>query len=74
MTDDNGYQGYKALGLIMSAGFTMAASVLVGYFAGSWLDKYFGTKPWLTLIMFILGTAAGLKSLYNLAFPKKEGD
>ncbi|PKM47930.1 MAG: hypothetical protein CVV03_00765 [Firmicutes bacterium HGW-Firmicutes-8] len=74
MTDDNGYQGYKGLGLIMSAGFTMAASVLFGYFAGSWLDKYFGTKPWLTLIMFILGTAAGLKSLYNLAFPKKEGD
>ena len=74
MTDDNGYQGYKGLGLIMSAGFTMAASVLFGYFAGSWLDKYFGTKPWLTLIMFILGTAAGLKSLYNLAFPKNEGD
>jgi ATP synthase protein I len=74
MKDNNKYQGYKSLGLIMSAGMTMAASVLIGYFLGSWLDERFGTKPWLTLVMFLLGAAAGLKSLYNLAFPKKEGD
>lgn len=74
MKDDNQFQGYRMLGLIMSASFTMAASVLVGYWIGSWLDNYFGTKPWLTLLMFLLGTAAGLKSLYDLAFPKKEGD
>ncbi len=67
-------QGYRGVGLIMSAGVTMAASVLFGYLAGSWLDKHLGTSPWLTLIMFLLGTAAGLKSLYDLAFPKKGGD
>lgn len=74
MKNDDKYQGYRSLGLVMSAGFTMAAAVAFGYFAGAWLDKYFGTKPWLTLIMFLLGTAAGLKSLYDLAFPKKGGD
>lgn len=74
MKDDNRNQGYRVVGLVMSASFTMAASVLVGYFSGSWLDKHFGTEPWLTLVMFLLGTAAGLKSLYDLAFPKKEGD
>ncbi len=74
MKEDEKNQSYKAVGLIMSAGMTMAVSVTIGYFAGSWLDKYFGTKPWLTLIMFILGTAAGLKSLYDLAFPKKGRD
>ncbi len=74
MKEDNKYQGYKAVGLILSAGMTMAASVLFGYLIGSWLDERLGTKPWLTLIMFLLGTAAGLKSLYDLAFPKKGGD
>lgn len=74
MEDKNQYQGYKAIGQIMSAGFTMVFSIVVGYFSGNWLDEYFGTKPWLTLLMFLLGTAAGLKSLYSLAFPKKEGD
>ncbi|MBU7007359.1 AtpZ/AtpI family protein [Phosphitispora fastidiosa] len=74
MKEDEKNQSYKAVGIIMSAGMTMAVSVTIGYFAGSWLDKYFGTKPWLTLIMFILGTAAGLKSLYDLAFPKKGRD
>ncbi len=68
------YQGYKAVGMIMSAGFTMVASVLFGYYAGTWLDGYFGTKPWLTIIMFLLGTAAGMRSLYNLTFPKKGED
>lgn len=74
MKDDNRHQGYRTVGLILSASFTMAASVLIGYFSGSWLDKYFGTEPWLTLIMFLLGVAAGFKSLYDLAFPKKQGD
>ncbi|WP_418791132.1 AtpZ/AtpI family protein [Phosphitispora sp. TUW77] len=74
MKEDEKYRSFKAVGLIMSAGMTMAVSVALGYFAGNWLDNYFGTKPWLTLIMFILGTAAGLKSLYDFAFPKKGND
>lgn len=74
MSDKKENQGYSAVGLIMSAGVTMVASVLLGYFAGSWLDNYFGTKPWLTLVMFLLGTAAGLKSLYNMTFPKEGRD
>jgi len=74
MKDDNQNQGYRVVGLVMSASFTMAAAILVGYFAGSWLDKYFGTEPWLTMVMFLLGVAAGFKSLYDLAFPKKRGD
>lgn len=73
MKDDNKYQGYKSLGMFLSAGFTMAASILFGFYAGDWLDEKFGTKPWLTVIMFLLGTAAGLKSLYDLTFPKKGG-
>lgn len=71
MKQNNDYQGMRALGQFLSAGFTMVTAVVVGYFSGSWLDSYFGTKPWLTLVMFLLGTAAGLKSLYDLAFPKK---
>ena len=70
MKKDNDNQTYKTVGLIMSASITMGASIFFGYLAGSWLDRQLGTEPWLTLLMFLLGTAAGLKSLYNLAFPK----
>lgn len=42
MKNDNKYQGYKSLGMIMSAGFTMAGSVLFGYFAGSWQGTDYG--------------------------------
>ncbi|HWI55044.1 MAG TPA: AtpZ/AtpI family protein [Desulfobacteria bacterium] len=74
MKNDNDYQGLRMVGQILSAGFTMVIAVAVGYFAGNWLDEYFGTKPWLTITLFILGTAAGLKSLYELSLPKKGKD
>lgn len=74
MKEKQDNQGLKGVGQILSAGMTMAASVVAGYFGGNWLDGYFGTKPWLTIIMFLLGTAAGLKSLYDLTFPKKGED
>lgn len=74
MQKGNDSQGLKMVGQILSAGFTMVTAVAVGYFAGNWLDNYFGTKPWLTIALFILGTAAGMKSLYDLSLPKKEKD
>ncbi len=72
MKNGNEYQGLKLVGQILSAGFTMVTAVAIGYFAGNWLDNYFGTKPWLTITLFILGTAAGLKSLYELSLPKED--
>lgn len=71
MQNDNDSQGLKMVGQILSAGFTMVTAVAVGYFAGNWLDNYLGTKPWFTIVLFLLGTAAGLKSLYELSLPKK---
>ena len=50
---------YSALGL------EMGISAAIGYGAGWWLDKKFGTKPYLTLVMILLGIAAGFLSLYR---------
>jgi len=62
----------KALGKALAMGTNMAASLAVGYFLGAFLDKRFGTEPWLTLIFFLLGTATGLKMMYETAFGKME--
>lgn len=64
--------GGKALGRALSMATNMAASIAVGYFFGVFLDNWLGTKPWLTLIMFLLGVATGLKMMYETAFPKED--
>jgi ATP synthase protein I len=51
---------YSAVGLEM--GFSVAIGVVIGYY----LDRYFHTGPWLTLIFLILGVVAGFRSLFSL--------
>jgi F0F1-type ATP synthase assembly protein I len=47
-------------------GLEMLASVLVGTFGGYALDFLFHTKPWLMIVGFIFGSAAGFISLFRL--------
>ncbi|MBI5967313.1 MAG: AtpZ/AtpI family protein [Deltaproteobacteria bacterium] len=51
---------YSAIGLEM--GFSVAIGAAIGYY----LDRFFDTGPWLTLIFLILGAVAGFRSLFSL--------
>lgn len=48
-------------------GIEMGAAIFIGYGIGWWLDKKFETKPVFTLVMLLLGIAAGFKALYRVA-------
>ncbi len=50
-----------------SVGIELAISVLLGYFAGDWLDGEFGWSPWGAVLGLSFGFAAGLRSLYRLS-------
>jgi F0F1-type ATP synthase assembly protein I len=41
--------------------FMLAVSPLIGYFGGHWLDERLGTGPVLTVILLLLGFAAGIR-------------
>ena len=43
------------------------ATYCIGLAIGFYLDRYFQTKPWLTIIFLLLGVAAGFRSLSSLA-------
>jgi ATP synthase protein I len=60
-------QDWKGVGRYGTVGLELALSVLVGLFGGQFLDKYFGTAPWLTLIGTGYGIAAGVRALYRAA-------
>ena len=43
------------------------AAVAVGTIIGFILDNWFGTKPWLIIIFFFLGAAAGMLNVIRAA-------
>jgi ATP synthase protein I len=50
-----------------AVGLEMGVAVAIGYGAGWWLDETFGTKPYLTLVMLLLGIAAAFLGLIRAA-------
>ena len=58
-------------GLFMGSAFRLGtelvAAVVVGTIIGFILDSWFDTKPWLIIIFFFLGAAAGILNVIRAA-------
>jgi len=52
-------------GTAATIGMHMVSSIIVGLVIGYYLDRYFDTKPWLLMIFFLLGVAAGFKMVWQ---------
>jgi ATP synthase protein I len=57
----------RLLGVLSTVGITLVAATVIGYFLGLFLDRAFGTTPWLTVLFLIFGIAAGFKNLFEQA-------
>ena len=64
--DDNEKRG-SFMGTAFKLGTEFVAAVAVGTIIGFILDTWFDTKPWLILIFFFLGSAAGMLSIVKAA-------
>jgi ATP synthase protein I len=47
-------------------GFELAAPVVVGLFAGYYLDRRLNTQPWLMMLGVMAGFLYGLKTLFSM--------
>jgi len=47
-----------------SLGFQISLSIVIGLAAGIYLDRRFGTTPWLTLIFLGMGIVAGFRNIW----------
>ena len=56
---------WKALAELSTIGMTMVLATVIGLAGGYFLDRWLGTKPWLTLIGLGLGIAAGFVNLFR---------
>ena len=59
LDDDNEKRG-SFMGSAFKLGTELVAAVAVGTIIGFILDTLFDTKPWLIIIFFFLGAAAGM--------------
>jgi ATP synthase protein I len=50
---------------LSSLGLEMGAAVVIGLLMGVWLDRQFGTEPWLTFVFLGFGLVAAGKAVYR---------
>ena len=57
----------SSIGQAFKLSTELVAAVLVGTIIGFILDNWFDTKPWLIIIFFFLGAAAGISNVIRTA-------
>ena len=55
------------MGNAFKIGTELVAAVMVGTIIGFILDNWFDTKPWLIIIFFFIGSAAGMLNVIRVA-------
>ena len=56
---------FNSLLAASSIGLVFVISIVLGSMAGWWLDGKFGTKPYLTIFLMILGIIAGFQNMWR---------
>jgi len=59
--------GGTAMGIAFRIAADLVVAVAVGTAIGYGLDQWLGTKPWLMLVFFMLGSAAGVMNVIRIA-------
>ncbi len=73
LNSDNEKRG-SFMGNAFKLGTELVAAVAVGTIIGFILDSWFDTKPWLIIIFFFLGAAAGMLNVIRTANKMQKED
>ena len=73
LDNDNEKKG-SFMGNAFKLGTELVAAVAVGTIIGFILDNWFDTKPWLIIIFFFLGAAAGILNVIRTASQMQKED
>ena len=72
--DDEREKRGSFMGNAFKLGTELVAAVAVGTIIGFILDSWFDTKPWLIIIFFFLGAAAGMLNVIRAANKMQKKD
>lgn len=65
-------QNLRENSALLTAGFQLAAGVLIFFFIGYWLDGKFNTTPWLTVLLSMIGASASVYKFIRTALSVSE--
>jgi len=71
---DNKNNVVRSLISFSSLGLEMGLSVAIGIGMGYFLDSYFKTSPYLTILFMLFGIVAAFKTIYMLLKKVKKDD
>ncbi len=60
-----GRRGASGIGFAFRIGVEIVAAVAIGFGIGWLLDEWLGTRPWLMVVFFFFGSAAGMLNVYR---------
>jgi ATP synthase protein I len=64
----------RNIGAMSTVGFMFVLAVVIGALVGKWLDDLAGTSPWLFLLFFFFGLAAGMLNVFRMSKKFLGGD
>ena len=56
---------YRTYSIISGLAVQLVACTVLGLFAGSWLDKKWGTTPYIMVVLVLGGTLVGFINLFK---------
>lgn len=62
----------RQFGMLSTVGLHLVLGTFVGLAIGYFLDRAFGTKPWLTFLFLAFGIAAGFINLFRVVLRQRE--
>ena len=71
---ENNNENSSFMGSAFKLGTELVSAVVVGTIIGFILDSWFDTKPWLIIIFFFLGSAAGMLNVIKTANQMQKED
>lgn len=63
---------YRDIGPYLGLGTQLAATIVLMFFLGRWLDDYLDIKPWLTISFSFLGGFAGIYNFIKTVLIQNE--
>jgi ATP synthase protein I len=70
----NAGEALRSAGALSTVGLAFVLALVIGFWFGTVLDNWFGTKPVLTIVFFFFGLAAGVLNVVRIvsrAFPTR---
>ena len=74
LKNEDNSRNSSSMGSAFKLSTDLVAHVAVGTIIGFILDSWFDTKPWLIIIFFFLGSAAGILNVIKTAKKMQEKD